>query len=131
MVDDGAAKVSGPTKLRHSFNHEHAWHYWPIREVSRELRFVRSHAFNPHSSLAGFPLDHPVDQQERIAMGQNLGYLVAAEDSLSGNIFHGEFLRTVPLLRRYFSSTIRLGQHAHASAGECSWSRAQLKAADD
>ena len=58
--------------LRQRFEHQHARHHRPVREVAVEERLVDRDVLERDDALALLQLQHAVDQQERIAVRQVL-----------------------------------------------------------
>lgn len=59
--------------LGHGFNDEDAGHHGNLREVARELRFVHRHVLDHHDAVEVVgKLHHPVDQEERVAVGEHV-----------------------------------------------------------
>src|SRR5690606_38045519 len=69
-------------RLRHRLDDQHAGHDRMMREVTGEERFGHRHVLQRHHALALLHLDHPVDQQEGIAMREILEDFVDVHDDL-------------------------------------------------
>jgi len=63
--DDGAG-------LGHGFHHQHAGHDGKTGEVALEERLVDGHVLDGYHALGGLELDDAVEQQKRIAVGQEI-----------------------------------------------------------
>src|SRR4051812_13570622 len=68
-----------PAGLSHGFHDEHARHDGVAGKVSNEVRLVHGHRFDGGDALAGFHTDDAIDQQEGIAVRQDLLYLIDVE----------------------------------------------------
>ena len=66
------AAIRMPAGLGHGLDDQDAGHDRPARPVSLEERLVDAHVLERHDATAGLELEHPVDQQERVAMRQDL-----------------------------------------------------------
>ncbi|MNV89902.1 hypothetical protein D3C71_1842360 [compost metagenome] len=58
--------------LGQGLDHQHAGHDRVAGEVAVEEGLVAAHALDGEHALVGFQLEHAVDQQERIAVRQQL-----------------------------------------------------------
>src|SRR5437762_7042259 len=70
-------------RLRQRLEHQHAGHHRPMRKVTLEERLVDRDILDCLDALAGFHLEHPIDEQDRVAMRQLFQNLV--------NVHHGVF----------------------------------------
>ena len=57
-------------RLRQGLDDQHAGHDRHPRPVPVEERLVDAHVLDPDHASSGDQLEHPVDQQERVAMRQ-------------------------------------------------------------
>jgi hypothetical protein len=67
--ESGMSEAGG---LRHAFDQEHAGHDRIAGEVSLKIGFIRRHVFDSGSRPVTVHIDDAIDQEERIAMGQEL-----------------------------------------------------------
>ena len=76
----GAAPIGSERQqrggLRHRLEDQHARHHRAVREMADEERLVDRDVLERLDALARFDLEHPVDQQERVAVRQLLEYFV-------------------------------------------------------
>src|SRR5690606_16613456 len=59
-----------PRSLRQRFDLQHARHHRQVGKVAGEERFVDRHVLDRDDALALLELDHPVDEQHRVAVRQ-------------------------------------------------------------
>src|SRR4029453_11347750 len=85
--------------LGHGFQHQHARHHGPVREVANEKRLVDRHVLERLDALAFFDFEHAVHQQKGIAMRQLLEDLVDVHHDF-GLVF---FLHYVPFFSKALS----------------------------
>mmetsp|Transcript_53696 Transcript_53696/g.117122 ORF Transcript_53696/g.117122 Transcript_53696/m.117122 type:complete len:218 (-) Transcript_53696:237-890(-) len=81
-VRDRLLQRNDPADLRHRLDLQDARHDRTRREVAVEKLLVRSHLLDPNSPLASLKLDHLVDEQEWIAVRQDLLYALDREHGL-------------------------------------------------
>ncbi len=68
----GADVGQQPRHLRERFDDEHARHHRPAGKVTGEVRLVEADVLQRADALAAHALEHPIHQQERIAVRQPL-----------------------------------------------------------
>ena len=65
------AAIRTPAGLGQRLDDQDARHDRPARPVALEERLVDAHVLDRHDAPAGLELEHAVDEQERIAVGQD------------------------------------------------------------
>src|SRR6266550_1197473 len=66
-------------RLRECFHDQHAGHHRPVRKVAAEIPLVGAHRLSRDRSFAGPKLEHFVDEEEGLAVRQDLLDRCAAE----------------------------------------------------
>ena len=64
------AKAEHASRLRHAFDDQHPRHHRIFREMADELRFIRGDILDADAIFVAAYSDNPIDQKERIAVGQ-------------------------------------------------------------
>ena len=98
-----------PAGLGHGLDHQNAGHYRAIREVPGKERLIDSHVLDGGERFTFRVIQHPVDEQERVAMREHLHYFVDIETILQ---------RFSPL--QVQSIFVQFLQAARHLAGRCS-----------
>jgi hypothetical protein len=58
------------SSLGHRFDYQHTGHNWVVRKMARKKWLIDSHILNRYNSLCPLKGNYPIDQQERVAVGQ-------------------------------------------------------------